>query len=379
MKLKPLAQAAAAMALASAGIAAHADTSPWGFYALLDGGVTSTNITGGTTGKGTTTEFNTGNLAPNFLGITGTKKFEGLSAGFVLEEGFNLNPSQTGESTSIMGATGTSNSMFNRKANLYVAGDFGKVSAGTVSNVVFEGLLATDPRATSYASAVQPALFAGGGSIDTGSIRYDSKNMNGFTASATYKLAMNTGTNVEAPYSAGGTGYRLAGLYAKGNVTGALGYWSDNKASGSGSGKADSGTYAGLAYKVGAATLNGLYMHETNTNSFNEGYGSLNTYGLGGTYAFTAKTVASLGAYKSKDGGSMNGQDISSYGLLLTHEFMPGMKLYADLASIKDSSKSNANNWSFSSNAWTAAGASGAMTSGQTATVVSFGLQYGFF
>jgi hypothetical protein len=377
MKLKPLAQAAAAMAIASAGVAAHADGSPFGFYALLDGGVTSTNISGGSANTGHTTEFNTGNLAPNFFGITGTKKLDGLEAGFVLEEGFNLNSSQTGLDTSVMGPTGLSNSMFNRKANLYVAGNFGKVSVGTVSNAVFEGLLATDPRATSYASAVQPALFAGGASIDTGAIRYDSKNINGFTGSATYKFAMNSGSTVEAPYSAGGAGYRVAGLYTKGNVTGALGYWSDNKTTGSG--KADSGTFVGAAYKLGSVTLNGLYMHETSTNSFSESYGSLNTYGLGGSYALTPKTVATLGAYNSKDGGNQNGENITSYGLLLTHEFMPGMKLYADLASIKDSSKTGSNNWDFASNAWTSAGANGAITSGQTATVVSFGLQYGFF
>ena len=52
--------------LAGAGVAAHAEG--FGFYALIDGSIASTAISGGKAKTGTTTEFITGGFAPNFFG-----------------------------------------------------------------------------------------------------------------------------------------------------------------------------------------------------------------------------------------------------------------------------------------------------------------------
>ena len=96
----------------SGAVAAHAEG--FYFYALLDGGIASTTISGAGakgTPNGTTSEFITGGFAPNFMGLSAEKKMEGgITGGFKLENGFLLNP--TNGQTFAFG----SNNLFNRQA-----------------------------------------------------------------------------------------------------------------------------------------------------------------------------------------------------------------------------------------------------------------------
>jgi len=382
-------------ALATVGFAAHADGNlPFNFYALLDGGVTSTKITGGGVAtNGTTTEFNTGNLAPNFFGITASKKVDGLEAGYKLEEGFLLSDAST--NTSAFGPTGPSNKLFNRQANLFVAGDFGKFSLGTVTDSVFDGLLATDPLNTSYGSAVQGILGTGGGSIVTGALRYDTAKYNGFSASVTYKTSTSGATNGSNNGSTG-TGTRISALYQANGLTASLGHWLDN---GTGTtstattynittgvattnvptnaitGQADSGSYGGLAYSFGKLTVNGNYMRVTQNETLQESTGSLNVTGLGGSYAIDSKSNIGIAFHTYKDGGTLNGTNVSAVAALYTYEFIPGMKAYGLLTSLKDSSTGTSAFGYYTGGNSNA----GALLANQTAQIMSIGLQYGFF
>jgi hypothetical protein len=395
MKSSVFKQSAIVVALAASGLA-HADANPFGFYALLDGGISTTKITGGGTATtGTTTEFNTGNLAPNFIGITGSKTVGEITAGYKLEEGFLLSNANS-TNTSAFGPTGPSNNLFNRQANLFVSGDFGKFSLGTVTDSVFEGLLATDPLATSYGSAVQGILGTGGGSIVSGAVRFDTAKVNGFSASITYKTATSGGS---AGSNSGnlGTGTRISGIYSNNGLTATAGHWIDN-ASGAAfsstntynlttgaatsvtpttitSGQLDSGTYGGLAYNTGKLTLNGNYMRVTQNETYQESTGSLNVTGLGGSYAIDAKNNIGLAFHTYKDGGTLNGTNVSAIAALYTYEFIPGMKVYGLYSSIKDSS-TGTSAFGYYTGGNTVAGS---LLANQTAQIISAGLQYGFF
>src|SRR4051812_32779918 len=76
--------------LSTVGAQAHAAADGFNFYGLIDGGMATTKIKGGT--GNSRSEFVTGGYAPNFVGMTAQKSIgTGLKGGFQLEQGFLLN------------------------------------------------------------------------------------------------------------------------------------------------------------------------------------------------------------------------------------------------------------------------------------------------
>ena len=99
-------------ALATTGVVAQADTLPFSFYALLDAGVVSTKISGGTAGAGNTTEVRSSPIDPSFWGIVAEKKVDDLIGGIQMESTINT--------TNYSGTdTGNHNALADRQANVY--------------------------------------------------------------------------------------------------------------------------------------------------------------------------------------------------------------------------------------------------------------------
>jgi predicted porin len=340
--------------LAGAGITAHAEG--FSFYALIDGGIASTSLSGGKTGNTTTSEFITGGVAPNFFGLTAEKSLEkGYSAGIKLETGFLLNPTNS-QSYAFGG-----NTAFNRQANLYVSGSAGKLVVGTQPNFAFNSILMADPRAGSnYGSALAAADIDGGlNTIETGSISYTSPVISGFTFAGQFIPQNNTsaggaksGSAFSAVYSADGLGATVAS-YTEAQSTAVA--------------TATSGTVGGLTYKFGDFTAKGLVLSQKNM-----AYSKLNTSGIGGSYALNPATSFDLGFYNTKD--SATNYNINTAAVGVYYKFLKDLTVYGQYANVKNSgSKSGFANFTWSSVA------SDMVTPNQTASTVNVGLLYGFF
>ncbi len=334
--------------LAGAGMAAHAEG--FGFYALIDGSIASTAVSGGKAKTGTTTEFVTGGFAPNFFGLTAEKSMgDGYSGGVKLEQGFLLNATDS-QSYAFGG-----NSIFNRQANLYIKGSTGTLVVGTQSNFAFDSVLFADPRSGSnYGSSLASVDIDGAlGTIEKGAISYKSPSMNGFTLGAEFTTKNNTstvasrdGNAFSLTYGAGPLGATVASYQAQAANT--------------------SGTIGGLTYKLGAVTLKGIALNQKTAK-----YDSLNTTGVGGNYVFTPMTTFDFGAYTSKD--SKSGYNTSTYAAGVYYKFLKDLTAYGQYANVKNSgTPSAASNFTWSATA-------NFIATGQTASSINVGLLYGFF
>jgi len=362
--------------LATLGFAAHAEG--FYFYALVDGGIANTKVTGGTANLGTTTEFITGGYAPTFAGIKGEKSMDGVTGGFQLEQGFLLNPSS---STSNWGY-GATNSLFNRQANLFVSGNFGKVTIGTQSNIAFDSVLKVDPRAGSNFGSGLAAVSADGplSTVDVGAISYTSPTVSNVTAGFSFVPDTIAGTNGTSNGS-NNSGARAAVTYGVKGLTLTAATF-ENHSNGL---QTQKGTVAGGAYTLGDATLKALYASEVSPT-----FTGLRTTGVGGSYAINAKTVLDLGSYTTTD--SATSYKMNTLGLGVQYEMFKGLKAYGQVASVKNASGAATpaykGNYDFVSyvpnqygngNSGLAQTAPGSIATGQTAQTINIGLLYAFF
>jgi predicted porin len=342
--------------LAAAGMGAHAEGI--GFYALLDGGIAHTSISGGTSASASQTEFVTGGFAPNFVGITGEKSLDkGLSAGFKLEQGFLLNNMRQNQST-------PSNSRFffgddaafNRQANLYVKNSSGTFTLGTQPNIAFNTVLMADPLAGSnYGSSLASVVISGGlGTIDNGSLSVTTAPIGGFTLAAQYvpqekaSSSTKTGTRVSAVYSAGDFAATAASYTNTSNTTD----------------PDSSGTVLGATYKLGSFTAKVLSLSQKNASTQ-----SLGTTGVGGSYALSAATSIDVGTYKS----TKTGYDMSTNAVGVYHKFLKDLTIYGQYATVKSTAGTTPYNFAPPTII------TGNVAPGQTANTINVGFLYSFF
>lgn len=336
--------------LATAGLSTHAEGI--NFYALLDGGMAYTSISGaGTTAS--RTEFVTGGYAPNFAGITGEKALDkGLTAGFKLEQGFLLNSRADGVSSRFFFGD---DSLFNRQANLYVKNSSGTFAVGTQGNIAFNSVLLGDARfGSNFGSSLAAVVITGGlGTIDNGSLSVTTAPMSGFTLAAQVVPQATTATK---------SGQRFSATYGGKDLSATAATYTNKSIDTTPDG---SGTVLGAAYKMGAFTLKGLNVSQKNAST-----DTLKTNGLGGAYALTAETTLDFGVYKStKTSYSMNTTAVGAQ-----YKFLKDLTLYGQYASVKNNG-TLATPYNFAPPTII----SGNVTAGQTATTINVGFLYSFF
>lgn len=345
--------------LAAAGMCAHAEGIS--FYALLDGGIAHTSISGaGTTAS--QTEFVTGGFAPNFVGVTGEKSLDkGFSAGFKLEQGFLLNNARQNQSTpSNSRFFFGDDSAFNRQANLYVKNSSGTLAVGTQPNIAFNSVLMADPRSGSnFGSSLAAVVLTGGlGTIDNGSVSLTSAPMSGLTLAAQYVPKENATATTD-------NGSRLSAVYTTGNLGATVATYTNKSTSAT---PDSSGTVLGATYKFGSFTAKALNLSQKNAETV-----SLKTNGLGGSYALSAETSLDFGTFKStKTNYSMSTQAVGVY-----HKFLKDLTIYGQYASVKNNGASGAKNTPYNFAPPTII--TGDVTAGQTANTLNVGFLYSFF
>jgi hypothetical protein len=330
------------------------------FYALLDGGIASTHLSGGAAGTSKTgTEFVTGGYAPNFLGITSEKSLgQGFVGGFKLEQGFLLNPSSTAKPGFFSDLSG----LFNREANLYIKSESGTLTVGTQGNAFFSSLLSVDPRsAPNFGSSLAVTVVDGGtGTNDKGGISYQSPSMSGLSFKVGY-MPSNFSENIK-------TGTRFSLKYEKGPfmVTAA----SYNTEMTSAPDYRKTGTLAGGSYKVGDVTLKLMSVKQTNPT-----YKDLQTLGYGGAYQLTPTLAVDFGIYDSKDGAT--GYKTNTIGTGVQYKFLKDLTAYGQYSTVKNTGTQTAA-YNFAPPMAVDSGA-GSLTANQTGNTLNIGLLYGFF
>ena len=353
--------------LALAGLGAHAEG--FNFYALLDAGIAHSSISNG---GGSKTEFITGGYAPNFFGIKAEKTMgQGYSAGFNLEQGFLLNKPN--------GATGNGyeansryafggDSLFNRQANLYLTSSKGTLKAGTQSNVVFDSLVASDPRfGSNYASALATVVADGGlNTTDDGAVSYTFPAVAGITTTVAYVGQANSGSTMKS-------GERVAFNYAADGIKATLGYYNNEGTTTGASSAAAHGYVLGVSKKIGSFDLKALYVDQTGYNGLNSiRLSGLKTTGLGGAYFLSPELTLDFGAYKSKK----DTYNVNTLGFGAQYKFLKDLTVYGQYAQVKNDGTSSAifNFTPPNDTAFT-----GVLSSGKTATTLNVGLLYSFF
>lgn len=180
--------AAVAVLGAFAGSAVAADVT---LYGLVDYGVRYQNLDADTAGVDKTNKVDMksgANSGPRF-GLKGTEDLgNGVKVGFVLENGFAADT----------GALGNSKRLFDREAQLFVDGSFGRVSFGRVGQLASAngsyGLLGvTGPFSTGYGDATSGLKFVGANGFARfdNTITYMTPSFAGLTVYAQYSMDTN--------------------------------------------------------------------------------------------------------------------------------------------------------------------------------------------
>lgn len=179
--------AALAVLGAFAGSAMAADVT---VYGIVDVGVKYLHTDPGESGKDATDSFtmSSGNQSGSRFGLKGVEDLgNGMSVGFVLENGFALDD----------GTIAQSGRLFGREANLFVRGAFGELSFGHLgaldsANGSYGLLGYLSPFGASWPNAVEFSTYYVGGARMDNTVTYKSPNFAGFNAYAQYSFGMNT-------------------------------------------------------------------------------------------------------------------------------------------------------------------------------------------
>lgn len=160
--------------------AASAQTSVT-IYGVIDASVQYKDV-GGTTG-GETWSQSSGQMSGSRLGFRGTEDLGGgLSGIFTLENGFNVDTGEQGQSR-----------LFGRQAWVGLQGGFGSVRVGRIQTVAYGASVAVDPFGAANSHGSQRMFASGAYNSDpflraNNTLSYSTANYSGFTGTAAYSF-----------------------------------------------------------------------------------------------------------------------------------------------------------------------------------------------
>ncbi|RKE34705.1 putative porin [Paraburkholderia sp. BL23I1N1] len=179
-------------------------------YGIVDVGVEHINNT--TAGGGQTRQVS-GNLSGSRWGMKGIENLGGgLSAIFVLEDGFNVNDGTTAQSTKGIGANATTTSrLFGRQSFVGLAGKGQQLTFGRQNSLLYDQAVPFDPMGASSRYSTLSLDYAMAGRIDN-SAKYVG-TFGPLTAAAMYSTRYDTGYGAEVP------GAQITGRFYSGSLT----------------------------------------------------------------------------------------------------------------------------------------------------------------
>lgn len=275
-------------------------------------GVADVGITREDNGVSTTNRLDSGNQSGSRLGFRGTEDLGGgLSAQFVLEQGFNIDTGANADAA---------RTAFNRQAFVGLTGNFGQLRLGRQKTVMYDSLDAIDPFHIAKQGGID-RLFArntGGSSRSDNTIAYFTPNVSGFTGEVTYAFGEVAGSNksnrqygLSLNYAAGPL--FLTADYLNINNTPTLTVGDDRAKT----------TLLGGTYDFGVVKAHAGFATE-------KGLGIVNNrdYMVGATIPFGASAVQ-LDYIKKSDKSSANNQGAKQYGLGYTYALSKRTNFYS--------------------------------------------------
>lgn len=278
--------AAVAVLGAFAGSALAADVT---LYGVVDAGLTYTHADSDVAGKDATDTFSmtSGNQSGSRFGLKGTEDLgNGLTAGFVLENGFSTDT----------GSLGNNSRLFGRESNLFLRGSFGELSFGRVGQLASgNGTYGLTGNLTPFGTSWSGVKAVEGSTFMVGYQRMDN--------TITYKTPSFAGVNVYAQYS---SDMNTKAKAKDGEAT------TENKG--------DSNRYAalGATYANAGLKLVGVvdwYNWDSSVSDVDDGY----TVTLGGSYNFeVAKAYFGAQYFDNMYGatGKTKDTDLDKYGFV---------------------------------------------------------------
>jgi predicted porin len=206
MFLRPVALAAAALASLSC---AQAQTSNQ-LYGVVDLSFGSFQLSGTNVSADNKriSKVDGNQMVTSYIGFKGTEDLgDGLKAGFVLESFLRPDVGTTGRNDAT--ATARADVFWGRAANLYLQGDFGKLTIGRQGNLPFGMVVSYNPFLAAFGLSPAVRLTYGRWGNDRGdsgwsnAINYDSPSLSGFTASAQVQLGESADDSEDTSYALG--------------------------------------------------------------------------------------------------------------------------------------------------------------------------------
>lgn len=301
-------------------------------YATFDASLATANNQGAT-GASVTRMVSAGD-APSVFGVTGSKKLaNGMTASGQYEAGINLSNGTVGASANTVGATNSANpALFNRLANVGLAGNFGKVSLGLQLDPAFIAMLVTDPTGAKDISGGISAWLAGGIATAGGLAATNTTGNQGnpaaaFTTNAVQYANQFGPVAVTASYGVGTTGNSdtttaVGVIYGAGPLTVSGGVSNNSKSATTG--LDSSSTVIGAAYQLGAWRLAANYQTAKNNNL------ELKTTGFGAIYGLSQATSLHAAMFQTQPSQSGVG-NLNVMNLGVAHDLDKSVRLYAYL------------------------------------------------
>jgi hypothetical protein len=303
-------------------------------YALIDGGIASTRISGpNLPAVSSKSEFITGGYAPTFVGMTYEKAASGgLTVGGKLEQGFLISPANGSNSRYFFG----NGELFNREANIYIKSAAGTFAMGTQPNFAFKTVLIGEPRSGSNFGSSLAMIDIKGGlpTVDDAAISYTSATFNGFSLAGQYVPETKSAKACDSCYNVK-SGSRVSVSYAQEDIKFGLATYDSSVLTSTQAPSAtikSSGSIASGAYKMGVITLKGIFASQKNPDM---GLSTtMKTTGLGGSYAVSGETTLDFGVYQSK-AGALN---VATTGAGAQHKLTKELTLYGQVAKVQNKS-----------------------------------------
>jgi predicted porin len=256
-------------------------------YGVVDAGITRED-----NGTNVTNRLDSGNQSGSRLGFKGNEDLGGgLSAQFLLEEGFNVDT----------GTLGQNGALYGRQAYLGLTGNFGQLRLGRQKTVMYDSVLAVDPFGIAnkggmdrlfVTNTIENANIAAtqlrGVGRSNNTIAYFTPNIAGFTGEVTYTLG-EVGGNNQA-----GRQYGLSLNYAAGPLFVTLDYLNVNSVpSATVADSTAKTTFLGATYDFGIVKAHAAYgLDKGSVNrTVAQGDADQRDYMVGATIPFGASAV----------------------------------------------------------------------------------------
>lgn len=308
-------------------------------YGIIDAGLASASNQAVVGGKGRLTTFQDAQMLPSIYGFKGKEELSGgMTAGFVLEGGFN-----SGNGTHNSPAT-YQTQLVGREAKVTLGADWGTIGAGMQYDPAFLASIATEPRGmTDSLSDVEYWIIATvhnggglaptatgaltGGIFDVNSITYTYAK-EGVYVGLEYGFGGIAGSASAGRTASVGASYSRSGL----SVSGSYAQAKPNDPTGATGGQSQI-TVLGLAYDFGTLVLRTQYGEfKTSSGMGTSLVGDVQSWGMGLDWKISPANKLNFAYYDARD--NIPGGSTATFAVMNIYSLSKRTQIYGQVAQV---------------------------------------------